>query len=157
MDINNKHIDEHINHQRAVDNFMHMDEENAMDIVDEFDENVPELIFETEKKEDRKSMVSKDSQYMSDCSEEFYEAREKDISISQVRALNMETKHCSIYCFYKTEETYGTGTYIACAECMIGVAIMDADKRCVVREHLTNTVLQLTANIALIAEDQFSS
>ena len=122
-------------HRNVVDMFHQMNDEDALGIVDEFHENALDAInFEHIMDEDEESMLSDDSQYISDCDDFRETIAEKHLMPEEVRAITGQKKHCAIYFFYTTG-----GTYSACAECIMRIADTDFNMMTAFRKHMTDT------------------
>lgn len=106
-------------------NLRRMDDADFMDFMDIFNE-VPDF-------EDEESIVSEDSDYASDYSSDFADTIEKQLTLAEVRALNLRTKYCVIHFYYTTG-----GTFSACAECVIQIADADVNVMYVYRKHFTD-------------------
>jgi len=81
--------------------------------VDDLIEEIDETDDESDKS-DEDHVLSADSDYISDCSDDLTEISRKVVTNSQLNALNGGTKHCAIYFYYSTG-----GALAVCASCMI--------------------------------------
>jgi len=111
-----------------------------MNIVNEEMEEMDDIIEEIEEigdesdESDEDHVLSADSDYISDCSDDLTEISRKVVRNSQLNALNEGTKHCAIY-FY-----YSTGSALAvCASCMIELVGVDLGEMYPTRRHVIDT------------------
>jgi len=112
-----------------------MNNEDFMNIVDDvFEEiNIDDIIEEMGSESYEDGPLSDDSDYISDCSEDFTQFDEKIINSSQINALNSNTKQCAIYFYYSTGNDYNV-----CASCMINLRGVHINLLLVIRKHVTN-------------------
>ena len=121
------------------------DVDNVIDIVDNVQDNEEDVIVDDADDiidvnfedvmddEDEESVISEDSNYASDYSEEFNDTLEKHLTHAEVNAITGRTKHCAIYFYYTTG-----GTYSACAECIMRIADTDFQIMHAFRKHVTD-------------------
>jgi len=105
------------------------------DIIEEMevDEEIEEIGDESDES-DEDHVLSADSDYISDCSDDFTEISWKVVRNSQLNALNGGTKHCAIYFYYSTG-----GALAVCASCMIELVGVDLGEMYSTRRHVTDT------------------
>ena len=115
-----------VNNENFVNEVLQMDDGNVMDVIDV---NFEDVIDD----EDEESVVSEDSNYTSDCSEEFNDTIEKHLTHAEVSVITARTRHCAIYFYYTTG-----GTYSACAECIMQIADTDFNIMHAFRKHITD-------------------
>jgi len=110
-----------------------MNNEDFMNIVDDvFEEmNVDDIIEEMGGELDEEDRpLSDDSDYISNCSKDFTQFDEKFIVISEINALNGNTKQCAIYFYYSTGNDYNV-----CTSCVMNLRGVHIDLLSVIRKH----------------------
>jgi len=116
-----------------------INDEDFMNIVNE-EMDVDDIIEEIEEigdesdESDEDHVLSADSDYISDCSDDLTEISRKVVRNSQLNALNGGTKHCAIYFYYSTG-----GALAVCASCMIDLVGVELGEMYPTRRHVIDT------------------
>ena len=127
------------NHRANVENIANIveyirnvDPEQFANIRDEVFEVFKEMEIDFEEIMDQDSdedMLSDDTGYASDLSEDNIDRREKFVLSPEIHALNDRTRHCATHCYYIT------GGALVCASCMTRLADINVGGMYLVRKH----------------------